>query len=411
MFYSPLRYPLYRDLWLVGFFSNIGSWIQTVTASILITELTHSALLIGLIQTMATAPLFIFAIPAGILADIYDRKRIILYAQIFMLLIALLMAMLSYLGYMNAWLLISMTFLLNAGLALNLPAWQANSSTLIPPNEIKNAVALNNLNYNLTRCIGPGIAGYLFASLGPVWLFSLNSLSFIGIIWLFFTHMPSNSKRQGQITFTKIKQGFRQSLSFFKDYPSLKYIILKSALYFSITASLWTLLPYMVIVHYKLPSSSLGLLTMAAGLGALINPYILYHLRQHMNDNQLTTLSFIGTALILFYLDESSQFNVFFMLMFLFGFIWSLSISIFHGIIQGEFHESIRSRLIGTYFLFFAGFQALGGYLGAVLTHIIGLDNTIWGMAGLAFMIGVAYYFIPTLSWQENLSDNSPLRE
>lgn len=403
MFYSPFLYSFYRTLWLVGFFSNIGSWIQTLTASVYITQLTNSSILIGLIQTCAVLPGFIFAIPSGVIADLYDRKFIILCAQIFMLLVAFTMAIISYYGYMNAWLLISTTFLLNAGLALNQPAWQANTTTLIPPTEIKKAAALNNLNYNFSRCIGPAIAGFLYSHLGPVWLFSLNSISFLGIIWVFVMRIPSNPQRRQKLTLNKFKIGFTEGFLLFKTFPTLKFIVSKSFLYFFLSSALWTLLPYIVIIHNKMSAASLGLLTTAAGIGALITPYAIHVLRQRFNDNQLTNVSLVLTSIALFCLAETASFSILFILMALFGYAWSLAISVFNGIIQAEFPENIRSRLIGTYYLFFAGSQALGSYLSAVLVHHLGLNDAFFIISLVATLITLLYLFLPSSLWEESI--------
>src|SRR5690606_11772168 len=145
------------------------------------------ATMIALVQTMAMLPILLFAIPGGVLGDFYNRKNIIVYTYSFMTFIALLMSIVTHFGYMSDWMLLCMLFLLNLGLAINQPASQAILATILPKPEIKQAAVLANLSFNFSRSIGPALAGFFFASLGPACLFLLNAISFMGIILVFQT--------------------------------------------------------------------------------------------------------------------------------------------------------------------------------------------------------------------------------
>src|SRR5579862_9053976 len=117
MFYSPLKYSIYRAIWIATFFSNIGTWIHTVTSALLMTKLTSSSTLIALVQTSSMLPIFIFSIPAGVIADTYNRRTIVILAQVLMSFMAFSMAIITYMGGMTNVLLLCMTFILNIGLA------------------------------------------------------------------------------------------------------------------------------------------------------------------------------------------------------------------------------------------------------------------------------------------------------
>src|SRR5438067_1712250 len=134
--YAPLRREMFRWLWIASLASNLGTWMQNVGASWLMTELSASALMVALVQAATNLPFFVLAVPAGALADIVDRRRLLLVAQGWMLLAAVALAAVTFAGQMTPWLLLAMTFLLGLGSALNAPAWQATTPELVPREEV-----------------------------------------------------------------------------------------------------------------------------------------------------------------------------------------------------------------------------------------------------------------------------------
>lgn len=389
MFYSPLKNHTYRAVWIALFFSNIGTWLHTVTASLLMTKLTTSSTLIALVQTASMLPIFIFAIPAGIIADVYSRRYIIIMSQIGMACLAFSMAFISYFNSMTDIMLLVTTFLLNIGLAFNQPAWQALSSTLVPVQEIKQSAALNNLSFNLSRCIGPALAGFYFSTLGPAYLFALNGLSFLGVVAVFLIKIKADeTQNTHQMNF---KIAVKDVFFLFHLYPKLKSIISKSFLYFLLASSVWAFLPYVVIIHNQLSDQDLGMLTGAAGIGAVINVYLIFHLRKYFNDMNIATLSIFLTGLViwLFSMIESTQ--ILLLAMVIFGFSWALSVSIFNGILQSEFPKQIRSRVIGVYCVFFAAAQVGGSFLIGKCIQWIGLQQALMVFYVATFLVGLLY--------------------
>lgn len=402
MFYAPFKSTLYRTLWLAIFVSNMGTWIHTVTTSILISQLSTSPAVIALVQTAAMLPIFMFAIPAGIIADLQNRQLLVFYAQIFMAIIAFCMAALSFLALMTPWLLIVMTFLLNIGLAFNQPAWQAVASTLIPKEQIKQAAVLNNLNYNFSRCLGPAIGGIFYASLGPQYLFLINAISFIIVIVIFKRQFTLKNAHLVALSRAQLYQGLQEGLRFFRDFPLLKFLTLKSFCYFLLSSCLWALLPYIVITQNHMNATQLGLLTTSAGIGAIANAYLLYRLRQYFNDNQLTTVAFALSALVIALIATTQVFALMLALMFFFGISWSIAVSVFNGMLQSDFPLSSRSRLIGLYYVFFAGSQAIGGYLSGLAVAKFGLTPALTGIALIASLLFLVYSLKPHLLWHND---------
>jgi MFS family permease len=392
MFYSPLRYSIYRSIWIATLVSNIGTWIHTVTASLLMAELTNSAVIIAMVQTAAMLPILLFAIPGGVIADFRERKHIIIYAHTFMSMIAFLMAAITYSGYMSEWLLLSALFLLNIGLAFNQPAWQAISARLVPAKEIKQTAVLNNLSFNVSRCIGPAIAGYLFSYLGAAPLFALNGLSFIGVIIMFSLKVEAQPKpATPALTLTSVLRGFSDGIQFFHDIPLFRTIVCKSTCYFTLASSVFALLPYVVLIQNKMNPNNLGLLTGAAGLGAVLNAVFIHRLRELLTDHFMTTLAMFLTCLTIASIAIFQTTSLLFCAMLLFGFCWSLTISVYNGTLQADFPDHIRSRLLGIYFVSFAAAQALGSYASGNLTQAVGTTPALMLIAGAMLITAIGY--------------------
>ncbi len=169
--------------------------MQGVAAAWLMTSLTSSPVPVALLTTMANLPLFLVGLPAGALADLVDRRWLVLVTQVWMLVVAALLGWLAAAGWMTPWLLLALTFLLSLGGALSAPAWQAIVPALVPRGELAAAVALNSAGFNLARAIGPAIGGLIVAAAGPAAVFLLNAASFLGIILVIYRWQPAPQER------------------------------------------------------------------------------------------------------------------------------------------------------------------------------------------------------------------------
>ena len=178
--WAPLRYfPVFRALWIAQFASNVGTWMQTVGAQWLLID--TSPLLVSLVQTAASLPIVLLALPAGAWADVVDRRKLLLGAQLAMFLAAAALAVSTFLADASPTLILALTFALGCGNAVASPAWQAIQPDLVDRGLLPQAAALNGLNMNIARAVGPAIGGFLVAGVGAGWVFALNALSFVGI--------------------------------------------------------------------------------------------------------------------------------------------------------------------------------------------------------------------------------------
>lgn len=179
--WSPLRQHLFRSLWIAAVVSNVGTWVEDVGEAWLMTSLTKSPILISLLQTAESLPIFLLALPACAFADIMDRRRLLIFAQIWMLIVAAILGMMTIAGAITPAILLLLAFLLGLGVALSAPAWQAIIPELVSRSELPAALALNSISVNIARAVGPAIGGLIVASAGPGAAFLFNAVSFLAI--------------------------------------------------------------------------------------------------------------------------------------------------------------------------------------------------------------------------------------
>src|SRR4051794_1969175 len=177
--YAPLRHSAFRMLWIATLASNTGLWIQNTGAGWLMTSLAPSPVMVSLVQAASMLPVFLFALPGGVLADILDRRLTLIAAQIWVVVAGLLLAGLAVMGWLGAWGLLALTFLIGAGTAVIFPAWAAVIPELVPRDDLVQAVALNGVGFNLARAFGPALGGVAMAAAGPGATFSLGALGFL----------------------------------------------------------------------------------------------------------------------------------------------------------------------------------------------------------------------------------------
>jgi len=189
--WEPLREPLFRSLWIAAVISYTGTWMQNVGAGWLMTQISISPLMVSLVQAAASIPVFLVVLPAGALADMVDRRRILLFTQSWMIAAAVALGILTLIHAVSPWMLLTFTFLMGFGAVMNDPAWQALTPDLVPGPKLAAAVALNSAGFNMARAAGPALGGLIIATAGSGVAFLLNAVSFLGVILFLYRWKPS----------------------------------------------------------------------------------------------------------------------------------------------------------------------------------------------------------------------------
>jgi MFS family permease len=268
--WSPFRRAVFRSVWTASVTSNIGTWMQSVGAAWLMTSLTLSPLLVALMQTAASLPVFLVGLPAGALADVVDRRKLLLVTESWMLLVALALGMLTLAGLMSAWTLLALTFLLGLGAALDAPAWQAIIPDLVERQELPSAVALNATGFNVARAVGPALGGLVVAAAGPAAVFLLNAASFLCVLvvihrWL-RARVPSDTPPEDMLGATAA------GMRYVRHAPALQAVLVRIGVFTLGASALWALLPVMARHELGLDATSYGIVLGSLGFGAVVLP-------------------------------------------------------------------------------------------------------------------------------------------
>jgi len=415
--WSPLSDSLFRALWIAAVASNIGTWMHNVGADWLMTSLAPSPWMVALMQTAETAPFFFLALPAGALADIVDRRRLLLYTQAWMLVSAVSLAALTFFGLTTPWVLLLLIFALGLGSALNAPAWQAIIPDLVPRSELTAAVSLNSVAFNIARAVGPALGGILVAAVGSWAVFLLNSLSFVGVILVLYRwkREPVESISPTERIIGAMHAGVR----YVRHHPDLRTVFLRTAVYVSCASALWAMMPLLARKQLGLGAFGYGVLLGGLGLGAIIAAFILPTLRRRLSVNALIICGTIVFAVGTVMLATVRLFPVLCLAMIGTGVSWMSLMSSFNISVQTIVPGWVRARVLAIYMLTFFGSMAVGSAVwGVIATHIGISPALLCAAATMIAGLGAAYFFPlrtsraldlePSLHWPEPTYVNEP---
>ncbi len=368
--YAPLRHSAFRMLWIATLASNTGLWIQNTGAGWLMTSLAPSPVMVSLVQAASMLPVFLFALPGGVLADLLDRRLTLIAAQIWVVVAGLLLAGLAVMGWLGAWSLLALTFLIGAGTAVIFPAWAAAIPELVPRDDLVQAVALNGVGFNLARAFGPALGGVAMAAAGPGATFSLDALGFLALLWaLLVWRRPASP--HSDLPSERIPSAMRAALRFAIAMPILRAAILRAWAFFFFASALWGLLPLVVREGLGLGPVGFGLMLGTAGGGAVLAGLALPALREHLSPGKLVlTASLVAyAAMALLGLGRHWVPAVFAML--LFGAGWLAAGTTLGAVAQMTAPAWARARALGVFQLSCFGAQAIGSaFWGAVGTRL-----------------------------------------
>lgn len=369
--FAPLAHRSFRDLWLASQVSNLGSLIQAVGAAWMMGSLTPSHGMVALVQSSNALPVMVFSLMAGALADNFDRRRIMIGAQVFMFAVSVALAVFAWLGLLTPWLLLSFTFLIGCGTALFNPAWQASIGDMVPRADVAGAVSLNAMGFNLARSVGPAIGGAIVAAAGAAAAFAVNAASYIGfIIGILRWKRPAEEARLPREEMRRaIGAGFR----YMAMSPALMRVMARSAIFGIGASALMALLP--TYTRDTLGGSALtyGLFLGCFGLGAIGGVFMNARVRARFNNERVVELAFAGFAVALAGLAFAPVIAVVVVMLVLGGMCWVLALSLFNTTVQLSTPRWVLAR-------------ALSFYQTAVFG---GLASGAWGWGAVADSAGI----------------------
>lgn len=388
--WSPLRHTIFRWLWIASVTSNIGTWFQNVGASWLMTLLTPSPTLVALVQAATSLPMFLLSLPAGAVADVLDRRRLLLITQIWMTLAAFGLWAFTAAHATTPWILLTFTFLLGLGAALNGPAWQASIPEMVPREELPAAVTLGSIGFNIARAAGPALAGVVVASAGPAVTFLVNAVSFLGVlVVLFFWRRPAE---EAVLPAERILGAMTTGLRYVRHAPEVLAPIIRGTTFVLCGASLWALLPLVARNELKTGAQGYGLLLGALGVGAVAGAMVLPRLKRNNSTGgvvAVATLVFAGATLALAYVRE---FWLLMIAMLLAGGAWLSLLSSLNVAVQTVVPSWVRGRALSVYMLVFFGGLAGGSVLWGAVAESLGISKSLL-IAAAGMIVGLAATF------------------
>jgi MFS family permease len=371
--FEPLQSPLFRKLWIASTVSNLGGWMQDTAGTWLMTILTTSPLLIALMQTAASLPVVMLGLFAGATADIFDRRRLLLFWQAWMLIAVALLSVLTFFNIISPWVLLTLTFLLNIGTAMNSPAWQAIMPELVPREQLPDAVSLNSAGFNLARAAGPALGGiavaaFTHADTGAAWTFSLNALSFVGVILVLYQWHRKPAFKSA-LPAERIQGSMRAGLRYIQYSPPLKAALTRAFIFTGFVSAVWALLAVVAARDLHQGALGYGILNGSMGLGAVVGATSLPHVRRKLSADSIIAIStgvFIGALLILAFVRYPL---VIIPVLLVAGFAWTSTMSTFNLAVQVSAPHWVQARALGTYQMVFSGGMALGSVIWGLLAE------------------------------------------
>ena len=384
--WAPMGVPVFRILWIAQMTSNIGTWMQTVGAQWMLVHQPHAATLTSAVQAASLLPVLFVSLPAGVLADVFDRRRILVVLSLVMAVLAGTLAALTEAGLTTPAVLLVLTFLLGCGQALMNPAWQAIQPELVPREMIPSAAALNSLNVNVARAVGPALAGLLIAASGPVVVFAVNAASFAVITLAVLSwHRPAEDRATAEHLLPALRSGTR----YVRNAPGVRRILLRAALFVVPASALWALLPVTASRTLHLGAGGYGGLLAALGAGAILGALVIRPLRARVSDNALlaiaTLLFAAGTAGCALLHDAT----LLALVLVPTGTGWMVNLSSLNTGLQLTLPAWVRARALALYLVVFMGGQGVGALLWGTVAGFTGLGPALLAAAAL-LVVGAA---------------------
>jgi MFS family permease len=369
--WSPLRHGTFAVLWFAALISNTGSWMHDLAAGWFMATLNPSPAMVALVQAATTLPVCLLALPAGTLADRMDKRRLLVIVQVGMMLIAAALGVQVLRGHAGTHTLLAATFALGVGTAIMSPTWQSIIPRLVDKQHLQPAVALHAVGMNISRAIGPAIAGTIIIAFGVAWPFLINAVSFLAVIaallWWHPQPSPVAAGTQRVSFFAALGHGFLHA----GENRALGNTLWRSVLFFVFGSCYWALLPLIAREQLHGGPGLFGILVGCIGVGAVSGALLLPRWRARLGLDRTVVAGTIGTAIAMagFALLKVPALGMVAAL--IAGASWIASLSALNVAAQLAVPDAMRARGMALYTSVFYGCLAVGSVVwGQVATHL-----------------------------------------
>ncbi len=388
--WRPLRTPTFRNLLLADIVSDVGAFMQSVGAAWLMVSLNAGPMYVALTQTASALPFFVFALPAGALGDIVDRRKLILYTETWMAGVALVLTILAMTGFISPLPLLILTFALSAGDAFETPTWRALLPELVTKEDLSAASALNGIEFNLARAIGPGLAGLVIAAAGVGAAFLLNTISFIGVIFVVARWKRAIHRRTTPPE--TVKGATIAAIRYVRYSPAITTLLTRSGLVMFFASGFLALLPSLARIVKNSPTAY-GLLLGCFGLGAVLGALILQRARARWPTEGVVAAGVAIFGLGMLAASTVRSVPVLSAVMIVAGSAWIVFLSIFNVLVLNHAPDWVRARVLAIFTLVFQGAIAAGSVAWGAVAARLGIGAALlYAGAGTLTMTALALF-------------------
>ncbi|WP_376743392.1 MFS transporter [Ensifer canadensis] len=399
--FAPLRQPVFAVLWVATVIGNTGSFIRDVASSWLVTDLSGAPAAVAMVQAAATLPIFLLAIPAGVLSDILDRRRFLIVIQLLLASVSIGLMLLSATGLQSVSSLVALTFLGGIGAALMAPTWQSIVPELVTRQELKSAVALNSLGINIARAIGPAVGGLILASFGAAITYATDVASYLFVIaaLLWWRRAPGADDGLSE----KFAGAFRAGLRYARASRELHVVLLRAAVFFAFSSAVWALLPLVARNLLGGDAGFYGVLLGAVGAGAIGGALVMPRLRRLLSADGLLLAAALVTAVVMAGLSSAPPQWVAIILLLSLGAAWISALTTLNGAAQAILPNWVRGRALAVYLTVFNGAMTAGSLAWGAIAELLGVPATLLvGAAGLV-VVGVVFHLVKLPAGESDL--------
>lgn len=392
---SPLSIARYRALWVATIVANIGTFMKDVGTGWMMTSLSPSPLMVALVQSATMLPIALLSLPSGALADIVDRKFLLLIAQFWGAAAAATLFIATFAGHMDIMFLLAMAFALACGTALSVPTLQAITGEIVPRAAIAQTVTLAGISNNIARIVGPAIGGTIIAAAGAEWVFLINAISLLGIVVVMrgWKRTTEPSRFPPEHLMSAIRAGLRYAHSS----PELHALLVRSLTFFLCASALWSLLPLVARQQLGLGAGGYGLMLTCIGIGAIAAAFSISRLRRRLTADQLSKLASVLLAVAVATAGYTTNMVIAVAAMLASGFGWNLMTSNLQSAALLGAASWVKARAFGVFLMVFQGAMAIGAVLWGALALRIGISNSLLAAAALlaaGLLVAVIYPLI-----------------
>jgi MFS family permease len=385
--WTPLKHKAFRDLWTGGGIYFIGMAMQAMAVAWIMVQNTGSPLLAALVQTAVFMPMFVISMPAGVLADVADRKRVLLIALTVQIAVGALFAVLTFTDKASAGALLLLMFVSGSCMALLSPSWNTTIVDTVPREELGQAITAVGISYNAARALGPAIAGLIFGTFGPSWVFVLAALCSV-VMLLTVLRNPPRPHPPTRLPMERLWGGSISGLRYARHSRKILSQLIRTMAYGGAGSALWALLPVIGQKNLGMGAEGFGLLMACLGTGAVLVGTVIGRLRARFGLEALVTAGCVVFASVMLVTSFSQSRVVVFISLGFAGAAWLGVMSSLNTATQGSAAHWVRARATALHTLAALGAFALGSAFWGALSELAGISITLT-LAAVAMMAGL----------------------